>query len=165
MGRVHPALQLLLLGGAALSMFGWMGTDVMAMPRLLFAFARDGFLPAALGRLHPRSRAPRVAIMVHAGIGMVLALTGTFAELVSLSALASAALYILGCAAAWILRRRNFSTTGTPVVYRGLSIAAAIGIAGMALLIAVSQWHEILGLAVLIGASVALYAGSARRGR
>ena len=165
MGRVHPALQLLLLGGAALSMFGWMGTDVMAMPRMLFAFARDGFLPAALGRLHPRSHAPQFAIMVHAGIGMLLALTGTFAELVSLSALASAALYILGCAAAWTLRRRNFSAAGTPVVYRGLSVAAVVGIAGMTLLIALSQWHEILGLVVLIGASVALYAFSARRGR
>ena len=31
---------------------------ILATPRLLFAFARDGLFPAALARLHPVHRTP-----------------------------------------------------------------------------------------------------------
>jgi amino acid transporter len=77
-GRIHPALRLLLLAGASVSMLAWLGSGFLGTPRLLFAFARDGLLPAALGRLHTRTHAPYVAIICYAGIAAVLALTGTF---------------------------------------------------------------------------------------
>jgi len=45
-----------------MSMFGYLGSDILGSPRLLFALARDGLLPPVLGRLHPRTHAPHVAI-------------------------------------------------------------------------------------------------------
>ena len=48
----------LLLVGAVVSMLGHAGAMILATPRTLFAFARDGFLPAALARLHPVHRSP-----------------------------------------------------------------------------------------------------------
>jgi len=86
-------------------MVGWVGSDILDSPRMLFAFARDGLLPRVLGQLHLQSQAPRMAIACYAALAMGLALTGTFAELAVLSTLNSAALYIAGCAAAWQLRR------------------------------------------------------------
>lgn len=157
MGRISPSLRLLMLGGAAVSMFGLLSSELLGNPRILFAFARDGLLPRALGRVHERSHVPHVAILVNAAIAMGLALTGTFAELVVLSALATAPLYILGCAASWRLSRRGVAQTGTPLNFRWLGTAASVAITSMLALIALAARAEILGLAALISGSVLSY--------
>jgi basic amino acid/polyamine antiporter, APA family len=147
----------LMLAGTSLSMFGWLGSDILGSPRQLFAFARDGLLPRVLGRLHPRSQAPHIAILCYAALAIVLALTGTFAELVVLSTLAIAALYIAGCAASWVLARRGVALSGTPLNFRFLGTAAVIGIGSMLGLIALGSRQEIIGLATLVGLSVLFY--------
>jgi APA family basic amino acid/polyamine antiporter len=120
----------------ALSMFGMIAGDILGSPRQLFAFARDGLLPRALARLHPQSHAPHVAVLSYAVLAITLALTGTFAELAVLSALAIAALYIAGCAAAWVLARRRVALAGTPLEFRFLGTASVIGITSMLAVIA-----------------------------
>jgi APA family basic amino acid/polyamine antiporter len=157
MAQIHPALRALMLAGTSLSMFGWLGSDILGSPRQLFAFARDGLLPRALGRLHPRSQAPHIAILCYAALAIVLALTGTFAELVVLSTLAIAALYIAGCAASWVLARRGVALSGTPLNFRFLGTAAVIGMGSMLGLIALGSRQEIIGLATLVGLSVLFY--------
>lgn len=157
MSRVSPGLRALMLAGAGLSMFGWMGSDILSTPRMVFAFARDGFLPRALGRVHPHTRAPHVAILSYAALVIILALSGTFAELAVLAALTMAPLYILGCFAAWRLRRGRVALAGTPLDFRWLGIAAVVGIAGMLVMVALASRAEILGLLALIGISLAVY--------
>jgi len=157
MARVSPGLRLLMLAGAALSMLGWIGSDILSSPRMLFAFARDGSLPRALGRVHPRTRAPHVAIGCYALIAVLLALTGTFAELAVLATLGSAALYIAGCIAAWLLARRQVALAGAPLNFRWLEPAVILGIVSMLLLIALASRAEIVGLLLLLGASAAVY--------
>jgi APA family basic amino acid/polyamine antiporter len=157
MGRISPALRLLMLAGAALSMFGWIGSDILGSPRILFAFARDGLLPRALGRVHARSHAPHIAILLYAALAIALALTGTFAELAVLSALASAPLYIAGCAAAWRLARRGVAQAGAPLNFRWLGAAMVTGITGMLVLIALASRAEIFGLLAVVGASGLIY--------
>jgi basic amino acid/polyamine antiporter, APA family len=162
MGQIHPALRALMLAGAALSMFGLVGSDILGSPRQLFAFARDGLLPRVLGRLHPRSHAPYIAILSYATLAIALALTGTFAELAVLAALASAALYIAGCAAAWVLAHRGVALAGTPLKFRFLGAATVIGITSMLALIVLGSRQEIMGLMTLLGLSVLIYLLQAR---
>ena len=157
MAQVDPMLRLLMLAGTSLSMFGYLSSDILGSPRILFAFARDGLLPGALGRVHPRSRAPHVAIGCYALFAMLLALTGTFAELAVLSALASAGFYIAGCAATWRLARQGVARAGTPLNFRWLGTATSIGIGSMIVLIALASRAEILGLFALIGAALLVY--------
>lgn len=157
MQRIHPLLRLLMLAGAALSMFGYLGSDILGSPRMLFAFARDGLLPRALGRLHPQSHAPHVAILCYAGAAVVLALTGTFAELAVLSAIATAPFYIAGCASAYKLARAGVAQAGPPLNFRWLGTATAVGIASMLALIAFASRDELLGLCALFGTTVAVY--------
>ena len=106
--------------------------------------------------------APYVAILCYSTIAIVLALTGSFAELVALSTLSIAALYIAGCAASWALARRGVALSGTPLNFRFLGAATAIGISSMLALIALGSRQEIIGLATLIGLSILLYLIQAR---
>jgi amino acid transporter len=162
MAHVHPLLRALMLAGGAVSMFGYIGSDILGSPRQLFAFARDGLMPRFLGLLHPRSHAPYAAILVYAGFAMLLAFTGTFSELAALSALAIAPIYIGGCLAAWVLARRGVALAGQPLNFRFLGAAVALGTASMLALIALGSRQEILGLVGLIALSVLVYVVQSR---
>ena len=157
MARVHPALRLVMLAGAAISMLGWLGSDILGTPRVLFAFARDGLMPRVLGRVHPSTRAPHVAILSYATCAVVLALSGTFAELAVLSTLLVTVPYVGGCAAAVVLARRGVALAGTPLNFRGLRIAAVVGIGSCIALIVLAARMEIIGLFATIAAAAAIY--------
>ena len=93
-----------LLAGAAISMFGYLGGMTLSMPRVLYAFARDGFLPSALARVDDVHHVPRLAIALQSIVTLALAISGTFEGLAILANIAALALYF-GCAvAAWKLR-------------------------------------------------------------
>lgn len=157
LGVVHPALIPLIAVGAAISRGAWLGSDVLGAPRILFAFARDGFLPAALGRVNERTQVPTAAILTHSALGTALALAGEFSWLVLLSALATAPIYIGACLAAVKLRRENVALIGPAFRVPGLGVAATIGVVSMVALIALGQPGEIIGLFAAIGLSTLLY--------
>ncbi|MFD1612753.1 APC family permease [Sphingomonas tabacisoli] len=157
LGVVHPALIPLIAVGAAISRGAWLGSDVLGAPRILFAFARDGFLPVALGQVNDRTQVPTAAILTHATIGTALALAGEFTWLVLLSALATAPIYIGACLAAVKLRREDVQLIGPAFRVPGLGIASAVGVLSMIALIALGQPNEIIGLFAAIGLSTLLY--------
>jgi APA family basic amino acid/polyamine antiporter len=159
MARLSPALRILMLIGTAVAMLGWLSSDLLSSPRVIFAFARDGLLPRPLGRLHPRTNVPHIAILCYAALAVALALTGTFAELAVLAMLATAPLYIAGCAAAWRLKRRGVAEAGTPLNFRWMGAAAVVGIGCMMALIAAASLAEILGLLAIVGVSAAICQG------
>ena len=66
-----------MLVGGAISMLGFLSGDALGTPRSLYAFARDGLLPAPLARLHPRFHTPWIAIVVHAAVVWALARDNT----------------------------------------------------------------------------------------
>jgi amino acid transporter len=89
----------LLLAGAAVSMFGHLGGMTLSIPRIVYALARDGFLPRALSTVHPVHRSPQLAIITQSILTLALAITSTFEQLAVIANVAALALY-LGCAAA-----------------------------------------------------------------
>jgi basic amino acid/polyamine antiporter, APA family len=165
MARLSPALRLLMLAGAAVSMFGWIGSDMLGTPRVLFAFARDGLLPRPLGRIHATTSAPHVAILSYATLVIVLALTGTFAELAVLSTLCIAVLYSAACAAAFWLARARVALAGPPLNFRWLGVAAGMAISSMVVLVAMASRAEIFGLLAVLCLSAAVYLLQTRLGR
>jgi APA family basic amino acid/polyamine antiporter len=162
MARISPALRALMLVGAAVSMLGWMGSDLLGSPRMLFAFARDGRLPRVLGRVHPRTHAPHVAIMVYALIAIGFSLTGGFAELAVLTTLTDAPIYIAGCAAAWRLSRNGVALAGAPLNFRFLRAAMLIGIGSVVAMVALASRAELMGLAAAVAACIVAYWLSSR---
>ena len=157
LGRIDPRLGTLLLIGTIVSMAGWIAGDLLGGPRFLYAFGRDRLLPAALGRLQARSKAPAIAIVTHAIIAGALALTGTFEQLAVLASLASCGIYSLACAAAWVLRRRGVATLGAPLGFRILPAAAIVGIASMVVILFLARWAEIAGFFAVIMTSIVIY--------
>lgn len=164
MKQVSPTLGIVLLFGAALSRLVWIGSDIFGAPRVLFAFARDGLLPAVFGRVHPKWRTPHIAILFHAAVAVLLAVTGTFENLAILSTLATAGIYFLACAAALSLRRRNVAIGGPPLTFRLLNPAAWIGMISMVLLVVIGKTSDIAGFLAVTAGSLALYAVMRPRG-
>jgi len=157
LGTIDPRWRAPLLAGAFGSMLIWLGSDLLGAPRVLFAFARDGLLPAVLGRAHPRWRTPHIAILTHFVLALALALTGTFEKLAILSALAIAPLYISVCAASVKLRRGGIAILGKPLIIVGLPAIALFGILSMMVMIGIAQPAEQLALGALMAGGVLFY--------
>ena len=96
----------LLIGiGSVLSMTGNNAGQVLSGSRMLYALAEQRQLPALLARIHPRYRTPANAIVLTSAVAVTLALSGSFAQIAVVSALAR--LLIYGCSAAATLRLRS----------------------------------------------------------
>ena len=121
-----PVGRTVVLVGGSISMLGFLSGDALCTPRSLYAFARDGLLPAPLARLHPRFRTPWIAILVHAAIAWALASGGSFGVLVLLSNVALLVGYLLCCLAAIELRRRNVQAGGRPFQLPGGPLVPAL---------------------------------------
>jgi basic amino acid/polyamine antiporter, APA family len=154
-----PWGRTLLLVGAAVSMFGNVSGMTLAIPRALFAFGRDGFLPRQLAAVHPRFRTPHVAIVVQSVIVCALAVTGTFERLAILANVALLILYAACCAAAWELRRRDVRAGGVRLRVPGGGIApvpACLGIAWLLTSIRPAEWAVVGGTLAVASAIFAL---------
>ncbi len=161
-----PLLRAALVLGGMMSGFGMFNALVMSYSRLPLAMAQDGMLPRAFGKLHPRTRAPWVAIVVCA-IGWALCLGLGFERLVTLDILLYGGSLSLEFIALVALRIREPELRRPFRVPGGTLGAVAVGIAPVLLLgfsIMRSQHEQVLGMSsftfgmILIGAGVLAYA-------
>jgi amino acid transporter len=102
----------LLLGGAIVSTLGYLSGMTLAVPRALFALARDGFLPKAVASVHPQFRTPHVAIVVQSVLVCALAIGNEFEALAVLANLSALLLYFACAVAGYLLKRRGIQDDG-----------------------------------------------------
>jgi basic amino acid/polyamine antiporter, APA family len=144
-----------ILGAAALSAFAYVSGDMLATPRVLFAFGRDGLMPSRLGAVHPRFRTPHVAIAVHAVICCAIALSGTFRALAVLSVAAMLLVYLACCLAVLELRRRDVRADGPPFRIAGGPVVPLLACVVVLCLLASATRAELLAVGgVLVVASM-----------
>jgi len=116
--------RVLMLLGAMVSMFGYVSGDMLGSPRTLYAFARDGMLPSAVARVHPRFHTPYIAIIVYATIVATVSISSSFTQLAVLANVAALTLYLMCVSASYELQRRDvradggipFAVPGGPVI-------------------------------------------------
>ncbi len=147
----------LLTAGAAASILGTAGNTVLSGPRYLYALARDGYGPAFLGRLHPRSLTPAAAIVVQTAVVLPLALTGSFAGLAALSVVARLASYISTAAAIPVLRKKLPDGPATVRLPFGPAIPIAAVIVSAFLVASATALDLVAGAAALV-AGLVVYA-------
>ena len=163
-----PWGRALMLAGGTISMLGFLSGDTLGTPRNLFAFARDGLLPAPLARIHPRFHTPAVAIGVHATVVWIAAAVGTFGVLVLLSNVALLAAYLMCCASAIQLARKNVRAGGTPFVVPGgplVPAAACLVLIWMLAHATAREWATTVATLAVATAFYAWRAASRRPGR
>lgn len=157
LARVGPGGRALLLATGAISMFGYLGGDMLGSSRILFAFGRDGLLPRQLAAIYRATRAPHVAVLVHTVVATGLAMSGTFTFLAPIATLTILLLYIGCCAAAWVLTRRP---TQEPLSTRGPRItgyAPVVAIPGLVWVLAHSTRAEFLAVGAVLAVGTAIY--------
>jgi APA family basic amino acid/polyamine antiporter len=119
-GRVGIALILIT---TAISMLGILAGDLLAIPRILYAGARDGLLPGILAKVHPRFSTPYISVMTYSSLALVIAIFGGFRQLAILAS-ASTLLIYLGVVLATLKLRnqgspegeKSFRVPGGPIV-------------------------------------------------
>lgn len=142
--------------GALVSISGTLNGLVLAAPRLLYAMAEQGQLPALFGRTHARFRTPHVAILLTAACMLALTLSGSFLTAVALSTITRLLAYAATCVAVPVLRRRApgrgvapaaFSVPGGPWV-----VATALLVIGWLVLHAQPEELRNVAIAMAVGA-------------
>lgn len=147
----------LLLAATSLAAFGYLSGDMLASPRLLYAFSRGGLLPRALGAVHPRFRTPHVAIAVYAATCLVLAVSGTFETLVLISVVATLLVYLGCCLAVLELRRRGVGEASAPFRAPGGPVVPLLASGVVFWLMAQATAREFAAVGITTAAALAIY--------
>ena len=158
-----PMLRIALVAGGMMSGFGMFNALVMSYSRLPLAMAQDGMLPKVFGKLHPKSRAPWVAILALA-VGWGLALNLGFERLVTLDIMIYGASLTLEFLALVFLRIREPELKRPFRVPGGLFGAIAVGIPPVLLLgfaVIRSEHEAVLGISALLFGLIVMGAGVA----
>ena len=156
-------LRVALVLGGMMSGFGMFNALVMSYSRLPLAMAQDGMLPRLFAKVHPKTRAPWVAIVVCA-TGWALCLGLGFERLVTLDIMLYGASLSLEFITLVVLRirepklRREFRVPGA------LAGAVLVGVFPMLLLtlsIVHSEREQVLGMNGLVFGALVILAGFA----
>jgi APA family basic amino acid/polyamine antiporter len=162
-----PAGRSMILIGSTVSMFGYVSGMTLAVPRMLFALARDGFLPAPLARVHPRWHTPHLAIAAQVVIVLAIALFGNF-EVLAVAANVTILIVYAGCALAAIeLRRRGVQGGGVPFQVPFTRVAPFLALAVIAWMLsglATSEWKA-AGIIVAVAVVIFVVTIPSRRAR
>jgi amino acid transporter len=148
-----------ILVGSVVSMFGYVSGMTLGVPRALFAFARDGFLPNKLAAVHDRYRTPHVAIIIQVVVTIALALSGQFDKLAIIAN--GAILLVYAACALAILRLRHMNVrleTEPFVAPLGPVIPVLAFIAIAVMIVKGVEPEEWVAVLVAIGAALVIYA-------
>lgn len=147
----------LVVAGTAISIFGNISGEILAIPRILFAGARDKILPGVLASVHPVFQTPHIAIAVYAALGFLFAVFGAFKQLIILSSAATLLIY-LGVVLAVIRLRLNRSavTERTFTIPGGIFVPLLASAIILWLLSNLSD-QEMLGTAIFLATLAAIF--------
>ncbi len=104
----------IIAAGIAISAFGFLAQSMLTAPRVYFAMAQDGVFFRGVAWVHPRSRVPVVAIILQGAWAIVIALAGTYAQVVNYVIAMDCIFFGLTAVCLFVLRRRE----SAPATYR-----------------------------------------------
>ena len=150
----------LLALGIAVSALGFLSQGMLTTPRVYFAMAEDRLFFRRVAEVHPRTHAPIFAILLQGAAATVIALTGTYGQILSYVVSVDFLWFGLTGAALIVFRRREggrapFSVPGHP-------FTTALFVAACWIVVAATVWNDpansAIGYAILLaGIPVCLF--------
>ncbi|HWZ25583.1 MAG TPA: amino acid permease [Verrucomicrobiae bacterium] len=107
--------------GALVSIYGYLGANMLHTPRLTFALAECGDFPRFFAAVHPRFFTPHVSIIVYTILLLTFTVVGNFRWNITLSAVARLLTYASFAVALLVLRKKHpkadaFRLHGGPLI-------------------------------------------------
>ena len=135
----------LIAAGIAISSLGFLSQSILTAPRVYFAMAEDGVFLRGVGRIHPRTRAPVVAIVLQGTLAIALALWGTYEILLRYVVAVDFIFFALTASCLFVFRRR-----GEPVQMPGHPLTTLLFI-GVCVAVVIATFvhdpsHSLIGL-------------------
>ena len=152
-----PGGAVLITVAALISVYGWVASNMLNVPRLTMAMAEEGALPKFFAKIHPTFRTPYVSILIFAAISLGLALQADLLRNLSLSAVSRLLLYGGVCLSLPVFRwkeaRGDLPGGVEPALFRvaGGPFFAAIGVALSLLLATRMSGTDAIKMAVVLG--------------
>src|SRR5262249_27641312 len=143
--------------GVIISTAGTLNIIMLAAPRMLFALAEQGQLPAFLKATHPRFHTPHLAILVSAAVILVVTVSGTFIYALTVSTITRLLTYVATCGALVALRRKTNAPPTTFQLPSGI-VVSAIALALCAWLVASSTGRAARDTAIAAAMGLVFYA-------
>jgi basic amino acid/polyamine antiporter, APA family len=109
-----PRGAALIAAGITFSAYGFLAQSMLTAPRVYFAMAEDRVFFRSVAWVHPRTRVPVIAIALQGVWAIVIALTGTYAQVVNYVVAMDSVFFGLTAVCLLLLRRRDtFSLPAT----------------------------------------------------
>jgi basic amino acid/polyamine antiporter, APA family len=141
---------------SAVAMLGSLGGEIIAVPRILYAGARDGIMPRIFARVHTRFLTPHIAVAFYSFLGFLLAAFGAFKQLAILSSAATLMIYLGVVLATIKLRNTNTGGERTFLIPGGLTVPLlAVGV--ILWLLSKMTRQEMFGMAGFIAILTFIY--------
>jgi amino acid transporter len=145
-----PVWTVIIVSSAAVALVKDLPAMLLAVSRLMFAWAQDGIFPAAVSAVHPRHRTPHVAIVASAGmatLGVIGShLAGDFFLGVDILVTSMLVNFLLMAASVLALPSRNPSLAAAITVLPSRAVQAPLALAGVAVLaifLGVHTWRDL----------------------
>ena len=150
----------LLALGIAISALGFLSQGMLTTPRVYYAMAEDRLFFRRIGEVHPRTQAPVFAILLQGAAAIVIALTGTYGQILSYVVSVDFLWFGLTGAALFVFRRRDPASEGFRVPLHPLTTGLFVAACG--LIVAATVWNNpvnsAVGYAILLaGLPLCLY--------
>ena len=109
-----PAGARAIAAGIAISTLGFLSQGMLTAPRVYFAMAEDGLFLRSVGKLHPKTRVPILAIVLQGVLAIAIALWGKYEQI--LNYVVSVDFIFFGATALciFVFRRRQKASSAQP---------------------------------------------------
>jgi APA family basic amino acid/polyamine antiporter len=110
----------LIAAGIAISTLGFLSQGMLTAPRVYYAMAEDRVFFKSVAKVHPRTRVPILAIALQGAAAIVIALSGTYEQILSYVVAVDFIFFGLTGLALFVFRKRiaesaSFRTPGHPI--------------------------------------------------
>jgi APA family basic amino acid/polyamine antiporter len=148
----------LILVVSLISAVSTINATLLQSPRILFAMARDRLVPGWVASVN-RGGTPAVALLIGTLVASLLALSGSFDTLVSISSFLMVAVYLSGFMALFLLRARepNLPRPFRAWAYPFGNLAVLVASAAFLVSSVIADFKDALFTLVLVALTVPLY--------